>query len=50
MITMNVEGYYVQGQRSRLPLHEKGGKQHDVPAHHSLEACQPVELSAISRL
>src|SRR4051812_24314966 len=36
-IGMNVEDYYVQGRRSWVRLHEKGGKQHDMPAHHLLE-------------
>src|SRR3954454_7117940 len=35
---MNVEDYYVQGRRSWIRLHEKGGKQHDMPAHHLLES------------
>jgi hypothetical protein len=34
---MNIEDYYVQGRRSWVRLHEKGGKRHDVPAHHLLE-------------
>src|SRR4051812_19756950 len=36
-IGMNVDDYYVQGRRSWVRLHEKGGKQHDMPAHHLLE-------------
>src|SRR3954467_1585540 len=36
-IGMNVGDYYVQGRRSWVRLHEKGGKQHDMPAHHLLE-------------
>jgi site-specific recombinase XerD len=36
-IGMNVEDYYVQGRRSWVRLHEKGGKRHDMPAHHLLE-------------
>jgi hypothetical protein len=32
---MDVEDYYVQGNRGWLRLQEKGGKQHDMPAHHS---------------
>jgi site-specific recombinase XerD len=36
-IGMNVEYYYVQGRRSWVRLHEKGGKQHEMPAHHLLE-------------
>src|SRR6266851_5153774 len=36
-IGMNVEDYYVQGRCSWVRLHEKGGKRHDMPAHHLLE-------------
>jgi site-specific recombinase XerD len=36
-VGMNVADYYVQGRRSWVRLHEKGGKQHDMPAHHLLE-------------
>jgi integrase/recombinase XerD len=35
---MNVEDYYPQGKRWWVRLHEKGGKQHEMPAHHLLEA------------
>ena len=34
---MNVEDYYAQGKRWWVRLREKGGKQHDMPAHHLLE-------------
>src|SRR3954466_14308344 len=34
---MNVEDYYPQGKRRERRLHEKGGKQHEMPAHHLLE-------------
>ncbi len=34
---MKIEDYYPQGKRWWLRLHEKGGKRHDVPAHHRLE-------------
>lgn len=37
MVAMNVEDYYPQGKRMWLRLHEKGGKQHEMPAHHTLE-------------
>jgi hypothetical protein len=30
---MNVEDYYPQGKRWWVRLHEKGGKQHEMPAH-----------------
>ena len=36
-VTMNVEDYYQQGKRSSFRLHEKGGKFHEVPAHHCAE-------------
>lgn len=36
-IGMNIEDYYIQGRRSWVRLHEKGGKRHEMPAHHLLE-------------
>ena len=38
VVGMNVEDYYRQGKRWWLRLHEKGGKFHEVPAHHKAEA------------
>jgi integrase/recombinase XerD len=35
---MNVSDYFQQGRRMWFRLHEKGGKLHDVPAHHNAEA------------
>jgi len=37
VISMKGEDYYASGKRWRLRLHEKGGKLHEVPAHHKLE-------------
>jgi site-specific recombinase XerD len=37
-LAMRVEDYFPQGKRWWLRLHEKGGKYHEMPAHHSLEA------------
>ena len=34
---MKVEDYYPQGKRWWFRLHEKGGKRHEVPAHHNAE-------------
>ena len=34
---MDVEDWYFQGQRWWVRLHEKGGKRHEIPAHHNLE-------------
>src|SRR3954466_5822737 len=42
---MNVEDYYVQGRRSLVRFHEKGGKQHDMPAHHLLETYMDAYLT-----
>jgi integrase/recombinase XerD len=35
---MKVEDYYQNGKRWWIRLHEKGGKRHEVPAHHNAEA------------
>jgi site-specific recombinase XerD len=37
-IGMKVEDVYVQNRRLWVRLHEKGGKVHEMPCHHSLEA------------
>jgi len=37
VVGMNVEDYFPQGRRMWFRLHEKGGKLHDVPAHHAVE-------------
>lgn len=34
---MDVEDYYQIGKRTWFRLHEKGGKHHEVPAHHKAE-------------
>ena len=34
---MDVEDWYFQGRRWWVRLHEKGGKRHEMPAHHNLE-------------
>jgi integrase len=36
-VALRVEDYFVQGRRSWVRLYEKGGKQHQVPAHHNLD-------------
>lgn len=35
---MKVENYFIQGRRGWVRLHEKGGRRHDVPANHNLDA------------
>jgi integrase/recombinase XerD len=38
VIKMKGEDYFRQGKRWWFRLHEKGGKRHEVPAHHKAEA------------
>jgi integrase len=45
-IGRTLEDYYPQGKRWWLRLQEKGGKQHDMPAHHTLEAYLDEYLKA----
>jgi integrase/recombinase XerC len=35
---MRVQDVYVQNRRLWIRLHEKGGKHHEMPCHHNLEA------------
>lgn len=37
VVGMNVEDYFQKGKRWWFRLHEKGGKYHEVPAHHKAE-------------
>ena len=45
-LAMKVEDYYGQGKRWWVRLHEKGGKRHDMPCHHNLEAYLDAYLEA----
>lgn len=45
-VAMKVEDYYPQGKRGWLRLHEKGGKRHEMPAHHNLEAYLDAYIEA----
>src|SRR5471030_521337 len=38
VVAMRVDDYYPKGKRWWVRLHEKGGKRHEMPAHHNLEA------------
>ena len=42
---MRVEDYYQSGKRWWFRLHEKGGKLHQVPAHHNAEAYMDAYLA-----
>jgi site-specific recombinase XerD len=37
VIGMKVKDYFIQGRRGWVRLHEKGGNEHEVPCHHTLE-------------
>lgn len=43
---MRVEDYYQNGKRWYLRLHEKGGKFHELPAHHNAEAYLDAYIQA----
>ncbi len=45
-IGMNVEDWYFQNRRWWVRLHEKGGKRHEMPAHHNLEEYMTAYIEA----
>src|SRR4051794_146107 len=45
-LAMKVEDYYTEGRRAWFRLHEKGGKRHEVPAHHNAENYLDAYLEA----
>jgi integrase len=45
-VAMRVEDYYPNGKRWWVRLHEKGGKRHEMPAHHMLEAYLDAYIKA----
>lgn len=45
-VGMRVEDYFPTGKRWWFRLHEKGGKHHEVPAHHNAEAYLDAYLEA----
>ncbi|MCH7727472.1 MAG: tyrosine-type recombinase/integrase [Planctomycetes bacterium] len=48
VVAMNVEDYYANGKRWWFRLHEKGGKFHEVPAHHKVEHYMDAYITAVS--
>lgn len=46
VVTMRVGDYFQNGKRFWFRLHEKGGKRHEVPAHHNAEAYVDAYLDA----
>ncbi len=47
VVGMNVADFYQNGKRWWFRLHEKGGKFHEVPAHHSAEAYLDAYIQAL---
>src|SRR5213593_1649913 len=45
-VGMEVSDYYQNGKRWWFRLHEKGGKRHEVPAHHNAEAYMDGYIAA----
>ncbi len=46
VLGMNAEDYYHLGKRAYIRLHEKGGKFHEVPAHHKAQEFLDAYLAA----
>ena len=46
VLAMNVEDYYLKGRRSSFRLQEKGGVDHEVPAHHNAEEYVDAYIAA----
>lgn len=45
-VSMKVEDFYAEGKRWWLRLHEKGGKRHEIPAHHNADEYLDAYLKA----
>jgi site-specific recombinase XerD len=45
-LAMKVEDYYSEGRRAWFRLHAKGGKRHEVPAHHNAKRYVDAYLDA----
>ena len=46
VLGMRRQDYFLQGSRGWLRLHEKGGRRHDVPAHHRAAAALDAYVEA----
>ena len=47
VIKMQIDDVYVQGRRTWVRLHEKGGKEHEMPCHHNLDDYLHAYLQAV---
>src|SRR5271166_3906235 len=50
VLKLKVDEYYHNGARRRLRLHEKGGKEHEMPVHHLLEQILDVVVASVTRI
>lgn len=50
VLEMKVKDYFIQGRRGWVRLHEKGGKEHEVPCHHTLERFLDAYIDAAGPL
>ena len=48
-IKMRVEDVYIQSRRTWVRLHEKGGKQHEMPCHHNLDAWLHAYIEGVAQ-
>jgi integrase/recombinase XerD len=46
VLGMKVKDYYAEGRRAWFRVHEKGGKRHEVPAHHNAEDYLDAHIAA----
>ena len=46
VVGMNARDYYQNGKKWWFRLHEKGGKFHEIPAHHNAEAYMDAYIQA----
>jgi integrase/recombinase XerD len=45
-VSMKVEDFFVRGRHGWVRLHEKGGKEHEIPTHHNLDRYLEEYISA----
>jgi integrase len=48
VLSLKRQDFYYQGPRRWLRFHEKGGKEHEMPAHHEIEETIDEYLSRVS--
>jgi hypothetical protein len=48
-VDVDIEDYFQQGRKMWFRLHAKGGKHHEVPAHHNAIVSVAAYLQAVGR-